>query len=96
MRGTLIAALAACFVALVLVSPKPALSMPATAALHYDQTGAGIVHAVKHRRYGYWRGHPYYRGYAYRPYYRPYYYQPYGYGYPWYWRRPGFSIWFGF
>jgi hypothetical protein len=98
MRTTLIAALAASVMALVVLSPKPALSLPAAAALKHAQPDAGIAHEVKKYRYRYWGGRPYYRGYyGYRPYYRPYYYRPYyyGHGYP-YWRRPGFSIWFGF
>jgi hypothetical protein len=84
--------------AVVVLSPKPAFSLPAAAALKHAQPDAGIAHEVKKYRYRYWGGRPYYRGYyGYRPYYRPYYYRPYyyGYGYP-YWRRPGFSIWFGF
>ena len=97
MQATLIAAVAACFAIMVLMSPKPAMSLPAGAALHPAAPGNSIVHEAKKYRYGYRRGRPYYRGYAYRPYYLPYYrpYGYYGYGYP-YWRRPGFSIWFGF
>ena len=93
MRTTLIAAFAACFAIMLLISPKPAVSLPAAAALHHGQTDTGIVQEVEKKyRYGY-RRYPHYRGYAYRPYYRPHGY--YGYGYP-YWRRPGFSIWLGF
>lgn len=77
--------------------------MPATAALAYGETNAGVLHVVKKYRYSRnWHGRPYYQGYAYgyRPYaYRPYgnYYRPYAYyGYPYYYRRPGISLWFGF
>jgi hypothetical protein len=102
MRRTLIAAIAACFAILIFAGPRPALSMPATAALPYGETNAGVLHFVKKYRYSRnWHRPPYYRGYAYgyRPYaYRPYgYYRPYAYyGYPYYYRRPGISLWFGF
>jgi hypothetical protein len=96
MRGTLIAALAVGFAALVFPG-KPATAASATAALSYGESHAGIVEQVG-RKYRYsrkYRGRPYYRGYAYRPYYwgRPYAY----YGSPYYYRRgPGVSFWFGF
>jgi hypothetical protein len=94
MRGTLIAALAVGFAALVFAG-KPAAATPANAALAYGETNAGVVEQVG-RKYRYsrrYRRGPYYRGYAYRPYYRSYGY----YGYPYYYRRgPGVSFWFGF
>ena len=100
MRRTLIVALAVGFAALVFAG-RPATAAPATAALAYGESHAGIVEEVG-RKYRYsrkWRRGPYYRGYAYRPYYRPYYRgRPYAYyGYPYYYRRgPGVSFWFGF
>ena len=90
-------------VAVALVAaPAPASAQPNALPLAFGQK-AGAVEDVGYRyrryRYGY---RPYYRpyyGYGYgRPYYRPY-YRPYGYGYGYgypYWRRPGFSLWFGF
>jgi hypothetical protein len=105
MRGTLVAAIGACFAILIFAGARPALSMPATAALHYGETHTGVLQEVGNRyRYsGNWNRRPYYRGYAYgyRPYgynYRPYgYYRPYAYyNYPYYYRRPGISLWFGF
>ena len=99
MRGTLFTAIAAAFVALVLAG-KPATAAPATAALAYGESHAGVVEQVG-RKYRYSRNYrrgPYYRGYAYRPYYRPYYWgRPYAYyGSPYYRRGPGASFWFGF
>ena len=97
MRGTVFAAIAASFVALVFAG-KPATATPATAALGYGENHAGVGEQVGRReRYvRKWRRAPYYGGYyAYRPYYwcRPYAY----YGYPYYYRRgPGVSFWFGF
>ena len=82
----------------ILVLSKPAQALPSTVASHYGETNAGVVY-IDHR--GYWRG-GHYRGYAYgyRPYYHPYYYpyyRPYAYyGYPYYYRRPGISLYFGF
>jgi len=103
MRGTLIAAIAACFAVLILAGARPALSMPATAAVHYGETHAGVLQEVGKRYSRNWHRRPYYRGYAYgyQPYgwYRPYsyYYRPYAYyDYPYYYRRPGISLWFGF
>ena len=101
-RGTFIPAIAACFAILCIADARPALSIPASAALQYGETRAGVLQEVG-KRYRYsrnWNRRPYYRSYAYRPYaYRPYgYYRPYsyyGYGYPYY-RRPGISLWFGF
>jgi hypothetical protein len=61
MRATLIAAFAACFAIMLLISPKPAVSLPAAAALHHGQTDTGIVQEVKKKyRYGY-RRYPHYR-----------------------------------
>jgi hypothetical protein len=102
MHGTLIPVIAVGFAALVFAGPKAAVAAPATAALTYGETNAGVVDQVA-RKYRYtrkWRGGPYYRGYAYRhrPYYRPYAYYDYPYyDYPYYYRRgPGFSLWLGF
>jgi hypothetical protein len=89
----------------MIAAPMPASAQPSALALSFGQK-AGAVEDIGYRyrryRYGY---RPYYRpyygwGYGYRPYYgyyRPYYrpYYGYGYGYPYY-RRPGFSLWFGF
>ena len=102
--GTLIPAFAACFAVLIFAGPQPSAAMPASAALAYAETNAGVVQDVGNKKY--WnkryryRGYGnrnYYRPYAYnRPYYRPYaYYRPYGYGYYPYHRRPGVSLWFG-
>ena len=75
--------------------------MPATEALSYGEANVGML-AKKYRYSRRWV-RPYYRGYAhgYPPYgywYRPYgYYRPYAYyGYPYYDRRPGINLWFGF
>jgi hypothetical protein len=85
----------------MIAAPTPASTQPSAPALSYGQK-AGAVEDVgyRYRRYRYGGYRPYYRpyygygyGYRYRPYYRPYY--GYGYGYPYY-RRPGFSLWFGF
>jgi hypothetical protein len=73
MRGTLIAAIAACFAVLILAGARPALSMPATAAVHYGETHAGVLQEVGKRYSRNWHRRPYYRGYAYG-------YQPYGAG----------------
>lgn len=96
MRGTFFTAIAAAFVALVFAG-KPATAAPATAALAYGETNAGIVEQVA-RKYRYsrkYRRGPYYRGYAYRS---PYWGRPYygSYGWPYYRRGPGVSLWFGF
>jgi hypothetical protein len=52
MRGTLIAAIAACFAVLILAGARPALSMPATAAVHYGEMHAGVLQEVGKRYSG--------------------------------------------
>ena len=98
MRGTLYTAIAASFVALAFAG-QPATAAPATTAFTYGENNAGVVEQIARRdRYArrYYRG-PYYRGYAYRPYWgRPYAYYDNYYGYPYYRRGPGVSLWFGF
>lgn len=98
MRRTLILALSAGLGILALAGAKPALSMPSTPTTEQGQTNA-VVLDVGHKNYN-WHGRRHYRGYAYgyRPHYRHYgYYRPYAYyGYPYYYRRPGISLWFGF
>jgi hypothetical protein len=99
MRATFIAAIAAAFAVAIFAAPKPAQAVPASTALAYGDTDAGMVQRV-HKKYRYgrkWRRGPYY---AHRHYWGPYaYYGPrYSYwGYPYYYRRgPGVSLWFGF
>jgi hypothetical protein len=95
--------------AFVFAAPIPASAITVFApAVHYGET-ADIVEPVGryyrgrgYRRYGYGRG---YRNYGYRNYgYRRYGYGGYGYrrygyggyGYPYYRRRPGINLWFGY
>jgi hypothetical protein len=101
----------ALFVALLILSPRPASAQPSAAGIGGVSTGIHEEIGYRYRgRYGYGPG---YRRYGYyRPYYRPYYgyygyrrpYYGYGYGYPYYgygygyrpYWRPGISLWFGF
>jgi hypothetical protein len=62
MHRTLIPAIAVCSAILVFAGPRAALSTPASAALPYGETNAGVLHVVKSYRYSRnWRGRPYYR-----------------------------------
>ena len=105
MRIRTTALVATAFAGLLYVSIPSASALPAASRADITTSSAakaaGITEEVRHRRRGYRRhwGHRRHYGYGYRPYYyRPYYYRPYygGWGYPYYRRRPGFGIFFGF
>lgn len=103
----LIPAIVASFGALVFAAPSPASSMPAVSASDYSQATAGVVHDVaksgyKKQRYSrnsqrysrYSNSRNAYRPYAYRN--QPYAYPSQSYAAPYYYRRPGINLQFGF